>query len=193
MIRDVALAASGLLIQRVGGPSVFPPQPPGIWDLPYNDDKWEESKGTDRYRRGIYTFVRRSAPYPAMTNFDATSRESCTIRRTRTNTPLQALTTLNDVGFFEAAQALGERLIEKGGATDRDRIDYGFRLTTGRTAAPSEIDRILSWRKSERAYFKSHPEEARRIAPHAGNTSNQAVWTMLANILLNADESLTKE
>ncbi len=193
MIRDVALSASGLLVRKVGGPSVFPPQPPGIWDLPYNDDKWEESKGPDRYRRGIYTFIRRSAPYPAMVNFDAPSRESCTIRRTRTNTPLQALTTLNDVAFFEAAQALGARLMKEGGATDRARIDYGFRLTTARPAKPAELDRILTWEGTERAYFKAHPDEAKRIARYAGKPAEQAVWIMLANVLLNADESLTNE
>jgi hypothetical protein len=193
MIRDVALSASGMLNPTVGGPSVFPPQPPGIWDLPYNDDKWKESNGADRYRRGIYTFLRRSAPYPAMVNFDAPSRESCTIRRTRTNTPLQALTTLNDVAFFEAAQALGRRLVKEGGATDRSRIDYGFRLTTGRDAKPAEYDRISTWQKTERVYFQAHSEEAKRIAPDADDAGEQAVWTMLANVLLNADESLTKE
>ena len=112
-VRDVALAASGLLSRKIGGPSVFPPQPPGVWDLPYNDEKWEESKGEDRYRRGIYTFVRRSALHPAMMNFDATSREFCTVRRIRTNTPLQALTTLNDEGFFEMAQALAKRIVAR--------------------------------------------------------------------------------
>ena len=130
-IRDVALAASGLLSRKIGGPSVFPPQPPGVWDLPYNDEKWEESKGEDRYRRGIYTFVRRSALHPAMMNFDATSREFCTVRRIRTNTPLQALTTLNDAGFFEMAQALARRIVREGGSDDRSRVSYGFRLCHG--------------------------------------------------------------
>jgi hypothetical protein len=193
MIRDVALAASGLLTRTVGGPSVFPPQPPGIWDLPYNDDKWVESKGPDRYRRGIYTFIRRSAPYPAMVNFDAPSREFCVVRRTRTDTPLQALTTLNDKGFFEAAQAMAARLLAEGGPTDRDRINYGFRLCTGRAAKPAEIDRILAWQKPERAYYEAHPDEARRLSPNAEQPAEQAVWTMLANVLLNSDESLTKE
>lgn len=193
MIRDVTLAASGLLSQKVGGPSVFPPQPPGVWDLPYNDDSWEESEGPDRYRRGIYTFVRRSAPYPAMMNFDATSRESCTIRRTRTNTPLQALTTLNDTGFFEAAQALGNRLLKQQGATDAERIDYGFRLCTGRGAKPSEIERIAEWQKQERSYFNAHIEDAKRIAPNAQDAADHASWTMLANVLLNMDETMTKE
>ena len=121
-IRDVALAASGLLSRKIGGPSVFPPQPAGVWDLPYNDEKWEESRGEDRYRRGIYTFVRRSALHPAMMNFDATSREFCTVRRIRTNTPIQALTTLNEEGFFEMAQALAKRIVREGGNDDRSRV-----------------------------------------------------------------------
>ena len=193
MIRDVTLAASGLLTQKIGGPSVFPPQPPGVWDLPYNDDSWEESNGPDRYRRGLYTFVRRSAPYPAMVNFDATSRESCTIRRTRTNTPLQALTTLNDAGFFEAAQALASRMLKHQAATDSERIDYGFRLCTGREAKRSEIERIAAWLKGERVYFSTHVAEASRVTPNAVDSSEQAAWTMLANVLLNMDETLTKE
>ena len=103
MVRDAALAASGLLSRKIGGPSVFPPQPDGIWDIPYSSEKWTPSDGEDRYRRGLYVFIRRSAAYPSFMTFDATSREHCTVRRVRTNTPLQALTTLNDEAFFEAA------------------------------------------------------------------------------------------
>jgi hypothetical protein len=176
MIRDVSLSASGLLNRKIGGPSVFPPQPPGVWDQPYNDDSWKESEGEDKYRRGLYTFVRRSAPYPAMTNFDATSREFCTIRRIRTNTPLQALTTLNDPAFFEAAQALGRRIVKEGGASDRERIEYGFRLCVARPAKPAEMEGLLRWQNRERQH-----------------SSEEAVWTVLGNILLNLDETLTKE
>ena len=111
MVRDVALAASGLLSRKIGGPSVFPPQPDGIWDIPYSSEKWTLSEGEDRYRRGIYTFIRRSAAYPSFMTFDATSREFCTVRRVRTNTPLQALTTMNDEAFFEAARALAARVL----------------------------------------------------------------------------------
>src|SRR5262249_6345384 len=100
MIRDVVLSASGLLSPKIGGPSVFPPQPEGIWANPYSDAKWVVSEGEDRYRRGLYTFLRRTSPYPAFMTFDATSREFCTVRRVRTNTPLQALTMLNDEAFF---------------------------------------------------------------------------------------------
>ena len=113
MLRDNALTISGQLSDKIGGPSVFPPQPPGVWDVPYNDDTWKESTGPDRYRRGIYTFWRRSAPYPTFVNFDAPTREFCTIHRPRTNTPLQALSMMNDPAFVEATQALARRIIRE--------------------------------------------------------------------------------
>ena len=123
MLRDVALSAGGLLSAKIGGPSVFPPQPEGIWDNPYSDEKWVASAGEDRYRRSLYTFIRRTSPYPSLMAFDATSRELCTVRRVRTNTPLQALTLLNDDAFFEAARALADRMTARGrgrGARPRD-------------------------------------------------------------------------
>ena len=189
MIRDASLAASGLLSPKIGGPSVFPYQPVGVWDVPYSDDKWTDSKGEDRYRRGLYTFARRSAMYPSMLNFDATSREQCTVRRTRTNTPMQALTTLNDPAFFETAVALAKRL-QTGAATDADRVRLGFRLVAARDPKAAEIDRLLTWQQGEVAYFKAHKDEAAKLG---GGDAQQAAWTMLANVLLNLDESLTKE
>lgn len=189
MVRDTGLAASGLLSAKIGGPSVFPPQPPGVWDIPYNDDKWEESTGEDKHRRGIYTFIRRSALYPSMMNFDATSREYCTVRRTRTNTPLAALTTLNDEAFFEMAQALGKRMVAEGGGTDSSRVAYGFRLATSRALKPAEQDRLLSWLAGEKKYFAAHADEAE----HVGGSAELAPWTVLGNVLLNLDEALTKE
>ncbi len=110
MIRDQALFTAGLLNTKVGGPSVMPPQPDGIWNSPYSGDKWTESKGDDRYRRGLYTFWKRTSPYPAFMTFDAPSREFCVVRRPKSNTPLQALTTLNDPAYVEAAQALARRV-----------------------------------------------------------------------------------
>lgn len=190
MIRDSALEASGLLSAKIGGPSVFPPQPPGVWDIPYSDDKWEESRGEDKYRRAIYTFVRRSAMYPSMINFDATSREVCTVRRVRTNTPLAALTTLNDEAFFEMAQAMARRIVAEGGKSNRDRVIYGYRLATGRKPEPEELDRVLSWLDSEMKYFSSHNAEAAKVA---GGDRSLAAWTMCSNVLLNLDEALTKE
>jgi hypothetical protein len=189
MIRDAALASSGLLSAKIGGPSVFPPQPPGIWDMPYNDDVYVVSQGEDRYRRGIYTFARRSAPYPSMINFDATSREVCTVRRTRTNTPLQALTLLNDEAFFEAAQALARRMIGEGGTDPKSRIDYGYRLCTGRHAKPDEVEYLTKWESQQRQQFGTAPQNAKSV----GGDADTAAWTMVANILINLDESITKE
>ncbi|BDC47692.1 hypothetical protein F183_A00080 [Bryobacterales bacterium F-183] len=188
MIRDTALAASGLLSSKIGGPSVFPYQPPGIWDVPYSSAQWVQSKGEDAYRRGVYTFIRRTSTYPSMINFDATSREICTVRRVRTNTPLQALTTLNDPAFFEMAMALGRRL-EKEAATDSERVALAFQLVAARQPKPGEADRLLSWRQGEVKYFEAHPEEASKL----GGNAQAASWTMLANVMLNLDEALTKE
>ncbi len=191
MIRDTSLSASGLLSLKVGGPSVFPPQPEGVWDVPYSDDKWITSKGDDKYRRAVYTFLRRTAPYPSMLTFDATSREACTVRRTRTNTPLQALTTLNDPAFFEAAQALAKRVEAEGGSDPQSRIAYAFRLCTGRKPKAAEIDRLHTGLEKERAYFTAHGAEANKITN--GGDANLAAWTMVSNALLNLDETITKE
>ena len=138
-IRDVALKASGLLSEKIGGPSVFPPQPEGIWTQHYSQEKWTPSKGEDRYRRGIYTFWRRTSAYPSFFTFDAPSREYCTARRPRTNTPLQALTTLNDPAFFEAAQHLALRIVKEGGPDPKARMVRGFRLCLARQPQPAEL------------------------------------------------------
>jgi hypothetical protein len=160
LIRDVTLAASGLLSPKIGGPSVFPFQPEGIWDIPYSDDKWTISDGADRYRRGLYTFVRRTAPYPSMLTFDATSREFCTVRRVRTNTPLQGLTTLNDPAFFEAARALA--------SSDRIRVPavHGAAAETGGVGSHREVVRGRADRASGRRgcldHAGQHPAEPGR-------------------------------
>ncbi|HET6201701.1 MAG TPA: PSD1 and planctomycete cytochrome C domain-containing protein [Planctomycetota bacterium] len=180
-VRDVALEASGLLDRRIGGPSVFPYQPPGIWRLPYNDDRWVESEGGDRHRRGLYTFWRRSAPYPSMAAYDAGSREACLSRRPRTNTPLQALAVLNDPAFFEAARALAGRMIAEGGEGPEGRATRGFRLCTGRSPEPEEVRILLDLLGDERA----------RAGGKDG--ADRAAWTIVANALLNLDETLTKE
>ena len=198
MLRDVTLAASGLLSRKIGGPSVFPYQPDGVWDLPYNDETWMESKGEDRYRRGLYTFIRRTAPYPSMLTFDAPSREFCTVRRVRTNTPLQALTTLNDPAFFAAAKALAGRIFKEAPPDPRSRVEHGFRLCVARKPSPAEVDRLLTWLNNERQSFESRVADATRLARDrlAGIDASHAefaAWTMLSNVLLNLDETLTKE
>jgi len=197
MVRDVALEASGLLSPKIGGPSVFPYQPEGIWDRPYNDDKWVESEGEDHYRRSLYTFIRRTSPYPSWTTFDAPTREFCTVRRVRTNTPLQALTTLNDPAFFVAAQALGRTILQDGGADDAARATFGFRRCLTRRPARPELDRILAYYRHEVAYFQNDPKAAGLVAKgYTGPPANlpeAAAWTMVSNVLLNLDEAMTEE
>jgi hypothetical protein len=198
MVRDTTLAASGLLSRKIGGPSVFPPQPDGIWDIPYSSEKWISSEGEDRYRRGLYTFIRRSATYPSFITFDATSREFCTVRRVRTNTPLQALTTLNDEAFFEAAQALAARVLrDTARAVPADRATYAFRLTLTRTPTAAEIERLVSSYQKQAERFRAQPEAAARViqgyAVGGIESGEQAAWTLVANALLNLDEALTKQ
>jgi hypothetical protein len=197
MVRDSVLAASGLLSPKIGGPSVFPPQPDGIWDIPYSTEKWTPSDGEDRYRRGLYVFIRRSATYPSFMTFDATSREHTTVRRVRTNTPLQALTTLNDEAYFEAARALAARTLKEAPATEAARITYAFRLVATRAPKPAEVDRILaSYQKQFERFRADTAAAAKTIKGYevsGVDAAEQAAWTLVANALLNLDEVLTKE
>jgi hypothetical protein len=197
-VRDVALAASGLLSPKVGGPSVFPDQPDGIWDNPYSDDKWTTSEGKDRYRRSLYTFIRRTAPYPMLATFDAPSREQCTVRRVRTNTPLQALITLNDPGFVAAARALAQRVLREAGKSAEERAEHAFRLCTARRPSAAERARLLAFHAAELARYQKDAAAARLLAggdeAEAGRAlAERAAWTMVANVVLNLDETLVKE
>ncbi len=196
MVRDIALSVSGLLSPKIGGPSVFPYQPEGVWDLPYNDDKWAMSKGEDRYRRGLYTFVRRTSPYPSMTVFDAPSREVCTVRRVRTDTPLQALTMLNDPVFDEAARALAERVMKEAGPEPADRAKRAFRLCTGRVPKLAELKAILNGYEEQRKHFEENSDAAVKLIGQSGaakDPADVAAWTMISNSLLSLDETITKE
>jgi hypothetical protein len=182
MIRDVTLAVSGLLSEKISGPSVFPLQPDGIWNMPYNSDKWTVSQGEDRFRRSLYTFWRRTSPYPSFMTFDATSREFCTVRRVRTNTPLQALTLLNDPASFEAARALAGRMVA-GGTTPATRASTGVKLVLTRPSQPQEVERLVALYEQELAQYRKRGESEPELA----------AWTMVANVLLNLDEAITKE
>ena len=195
LVRDISLAASGLLSAKMYGPPVMPYQPDGLWDgfpgLKLGPDEWVTSSGEDRYRRGLYTFIRRSVRYPSLTVFDAPSREFCTARRSRSDTPLQALTTLNDPAFFEAAQAMARRIEQEGGASELDRAIYAFRLATSRRPAAQEVDAILSAFTKNRRRFAGDLKEAAAVSGKPD--AELASWTMLSNTLLNLDEALTKE
>jgi hypothetical protein len=196
MLRDSALASAGLLSLKIGGPSVFPVQPEGIWVMPYNGDTWKLSDGDDRYRRGLYTFWRRTSPYPSFLSFDASSREYCTVRRIRTTTPLQALTTLNDPAFFDAARGLAGRMKSEGGATIPDRLTFGFRACVARRPKSDELTRLSALYTQELTRYQGNPKAALSIAggPTAQpDTPEIAALTIVANVLLNLDETLTKE
>ncbi|MCG8649019.1 MAG: PSD1 and planctomycete cytochrome C domain-containing protein [Pirellulales bacterium] len=190
MLRDQALAASGLLTRKIGGPSVMPPQPDGIWKSTYSAQTWVNAKGENRYRRGLYTYWKRTSPYPAMTTFDAGSGEVCLIRRVRTNTPLQALITLNDPAFIEAAGALALRLRDGG-------IQHGFRRVLTRPATPEEVSRLEVLFESTRNEYARDLAAAANLAQSAGlprisSNADLAAWITVANVLLNLDETLTK-
>jgi hypothetical protein len=177
----------------MGGPAVFPPQPPGLWSFPgfQDTDLYVESQGEDRVRRALYTFIRRTVRYPALTVFDAPSHDTTLARRPRTNTPLQALTTLNDQAFFEAAQAMGQRIVTEGGAQVSSRATYGFRLVMSRRPNEAELSSLVAAFEKERQYFKGHQAEAAEVA---GKPDVElAAWTMVSNALLNLDGTVTKE
>ena len=200
LVRDQALALSGLLARKLGGPSVYPPQPAGLWQAAFNGERtWTTSTGADRWRRGVYTFWRRTVPYPSMAAFDAPSRETCTVKRTRTNTPLQAFVTLNDPVYVEAAQALGRRLAREGGESIRARATFGLQLCLGRVPSDREVDVIVQLYQSELVRFQSDANAALSLATDplgalrdGENAAEFAAWTSVANVLLNLDGVLTK-
>jgi len=199
MIRDSALFVAGLLSTKMGGPSVFPFQPEGIWNLVYNDDKWRISDGEDRYRRGIYTFWRRTAPYPMFTAFDAPSREVTCTRRVATNTPLQSLTMLNDPVFVDAARGLARRVLLEGPPGNADRVGWLFRLCLAREPLAKEAARLEGLVASETKEFRRTPAKGEELAnggdvrPPAGSDPVEfAAWTVAANVVLNLDEFLTR-
>jgi mono/diheme cytochrome c family protein len=195
-VRDVALASSGLLTRTVGGPSVFPPQPPGVYNFTQVPRDWQPSTGPDRYRRGLYTYFWRSAPHPGLTVFDAPDATTTCTRRNRSNTPLQALTLLNDQAFFEFAQALAQRVLRECDGGDEERLAYAFRLCLVRGPAPREQAVLARLLERRRAALARSPDEVKALAP-ASATGDEAVrlaaWVCVARALLNLDEFITRE
>jgi hypothetical protein len=204
LLRDQALAVSGLLKHRLGGPSVRPYQPEGIYKglvvaAEYPGTVWIESKGDDLYRRSLYTYWKRTVPHPTMTVFDAPDREVCVVRRAVTNTPLQALTMLNDPIFVEAARKLAERTVREGGATPQSRLNYAFRLATGRAPDAEEQRILLRTFDKAKASFSADDAGARALLaigaakPDASIPPVElAAYAAVANLILNLDEVVTK-
>ena len=203
-IRDQALAAGGLLVEEVGGPSVKPPQPKGLWEAvgytSSNTAQFQADTGRDKvHRRSLYTFWKRTAPPPQMATFDAPSRESCTMRRERTNTPLQALVLLNDPQFVEAARALAERTLREAGSSTEDRLVRMFRIATARRPEAEELAALNRAIDEALDSFRDDPDGARALidvgetAPDPSlEPAELAAWTILANIMLNLDEVIVK-
>jgi hypothetical protein len=194
-VRDVGLAASGLLVERHGGPGVHPPQPGGIRLLTQVNKPWPEEQGPDRYRRGLYTFFWRSNPYPFLLTFDAPGANTTCTRRTRSNTPLQALTLANDLVFVEFARGLAERLLDAEATDDATRLDRAFSVCLSRAPSAAERTALLDYVSRQRRYYASNEEAATSLAdPESAHpTTEAATWTALARVLLNVDEFITRE
>ena len=202
-VRDVALAASGLLVEQLGGESAYPYQnlefyrekedSPGEW-------QWPQEPGPQLYRRGMYTFWRRTTPYPPFTTFDAPSRGECTVMRSRTNTPLQALITLNDPTFVEAARVLAERVVAEGGEDALSRLTFAYTRCLSRPPREAEAAVMLGVYQRERARYLADPAGAEALlaqgaAAHIGkgDLAETAAWVSVATVLLNLDEAITRE
>jgi hypothetical protein len=194
LVRDTALAASGLLSEKVGGPSVFPPQPAGVTsEGTYGPIAWKASEGPDRYRRGLYTFSKRTAPFAMFVAFDAPSGEACLARRDVSNTPLQALTLLNDTVYVECAQALGRQLAAQQGS-DEARARALFRRILTRPPDFDELTRIVVfYRAQKQRFLKKELDPAAIAGPGPGDVAERAAWSAVARVLLNLDEAITKD
>lgn len=203
MIRDYALAATGIMAPKIGGPSVRPYQPPGVWEavaMPNSDTrKYKQDTGDALYRRSMYTFIKRSAPPASLEIFNATNRELCTVRRERTNTPLQALVTLNDPQYVEAARHLAQTVLLTGAPDDLAKLDQIARRLLARSLKPAEQEIVTASLAELRASYKGKPDEAKQLITVGASKPDDklaaeelAAWTMLVNELLNLDEVLNK-
>lgn len=200
VVRDSALTASGLLTRKIGGPSVFPPQSAGVTSLSYGKLDWKESTGPDRYRRGLYTFIKRTTPYATFGLFDAPSRETCVVRRSRSNTPLQALTLLNDVVFMEAAVELGKNTTLQNGQSSIERATTLFRNIMTRPPTNEEISMLVQFYNQQYNGLKQNQNLCLQLTGKVKSSSDTkipqptwAAWTLVARAILNLDEFITKE
>jgi hypothetical protein len=205
VVRDIALAASGLLESSVGGPSVFPPLPEFMLEPPvsYGPKVWPTSEGGDRYRRGMYTFRYRSVPYPALQAFDVPNGDMACVRRVRSNTPVQSLTTLNEPVFVECARALARRTLAEAGTSDEARLAHAFRLCVSRQPTADETRLLLDYYGRQKARIADGWLNAWELAggekaaapqvPNGASPTELAAWTAVSRVLLNLDETVTKE
>jgi hypothetical protein len=198
-VRDQALFAAGLFVERYGGPSVKPYQPAGLWKEIATDVDYVQDHGPDLYRRSLYTYWKRTVAPPTMMAFDASSREACTVRETRTNTPLQALALMNDVTFVEAARVLAQRVMREAG-TPEARLTLAFRLATSRHPTSAELSVLTASWHDHRQHYERHPASAERLlanGEYARDTTfaldELAAYAALANMILNLDEVVTME
>jgi hypothetical protein len=203
-VRDQALFVSGLLIEKQGGPSVRPPQPGGLWEaVAYTSSDTArfvpDTEPEKTHRRSMYTFWKRTSAPPQMTTFDAPSREACTVRRERTNTPLQALLLMNEPQMVEAARALGARAMKEGGSSVEERLAYAFRLATSRRPEPNEMAELTAAYRDFQAHYAANPEAAKALIgadqekdKATGDPAERAAWTMIGNAILNLDEVVTR-
>lgn len=198
LVRDLYLAASGLLNGKIGGPSVFPPLPAGITNLSYaNNFRWKTSQGDERYRRGMYTFFKRTSPHPNLITFDCPDSNTTRIERDRSNTPIQALITLNNEVYFESAQAMARRILQSKFTQDADRINLALRLCIARRPQPDEIERFVKLLNRNRKFYESNPDWAaklltRHVVKEVAPKEN-AAWVATVRIILNLDELIVRE
>jgi hypothetical protein len=198
-IRDQALAVSGLLVDKIGGPSVKPYQPAGLWQELAGGKGYEQAKGEGLYRRSLYTWWKRTSPPPYMMNFDSPNREQCAVFENRTNSPLQALDLMNDVTFLEASRKFAERIVAEGGATPETRIEYAYKLLLARIPSGKQKQILLTALARMSADFRKDPNAAKRFlqqgeSPIAGgNQVELAAWASIASLMFNMDEAITKQ
>ena len=203
-IRDQALDVAGLLVPKIGGPSVKPYQPIGLWEEisfkgNFSAQYYEQDHGENLYRRSMYTFWKRTVPPPSLQTFDAPEREFCMVRRSVTNTPLQALVLMNDPTYVEASRKLAERMLTEGGANSTDRINFAYRLCVSRAATPAELKILTGLLGDQFAVYRGNPKSADKLLLVGESKRNEkldaselAAWTMLASTILNLDETITK-
>jgi hypothetical protein len=199
-VRDQALAIAGLLVEKIGGPSVKPYQPAGLWKELTGGEDYKPDHGDGLHRRSLYTFWKRTSPPPMMMNFDSSGRETCVVREIRTNTPLQSLNLMNDVTFLEAARGIALRMLRDGGNSAAERIAYGFRLATARSPKPRESEVLAASYRYYLDAFQGDPQAAQKyLSPgeaakdETRNPSELAAYTTVASMILNLDAVVTKE